>query len=608
MAKKIIEDMNRRKGTGSLQREPNGIYTIRATINGKRFAKSTRTRDRAEAEKIMAQFLKPFVKDDEVRTYENLQAFVESSKQRQEREEDEKPQLTLADAWDAYVASPKRRDLAAATLEAKAMVWKKYVEWLGINYPQISELRHVSVEMVEAYLSYLRIDHSASTYNNRLCVIREMHRVLMEKARAKKNPWEDMKLREDDSCRRRELTVEELQRLVHHARRAGEEWERLFCVGVYTGLRLGDCTQLEWKCVDIVRSIIQIIPHKTKKFAKGRPVTIPIHPALMENLCQTKVSDRLGYVMPQIASWYRVDRPKVSYHINRIFHAAGIVTSVKVEGRKWKVPEATFHSLRHTFVSLSANAGVPLHIVQSIVGHESTAMTRHYYHENEKALRQAVAAIPAIGETNVKQRGIGFFQGGMNEPAQGVEYFPKELEAQGYDAPPAPVEVPYVEPSPAQAFSAMPTITTPPPAPAASPAPQTVPEPPAKPLPTPEVEVLEPEEEAEEEKPRVVIPHGAKVEIREFGRVYVDGVPTGGRIGGAIARPRPPKAAWFGDIMARWSKRRKIGMLEGTMELVANGGHKFLQQLYDKNTIHDPGEALDVMCAYLKGRGIEFDD
>ena len=55
---------------------------------------------------------------------------------------------------------------------------------------------------------------------------------------------------------------------------------------------------------------------------------------------------------------------------------------------------ATFHSLRHTFVSFSANAGVPLHIVQSIVGRESTAMTRHYYHEKIDALKSAVAAIP----------------------------------------------------------------------------------------------------------------------------------------------------------------------------------------------------------------------
>ena len=44
----------------------------------------------------------------------------------------------------------------------------------------------------------------------------------------------------------------------------------------------------------------------------------------------------------------------------------------------------------------AANAGVPLHIVQSIVGHESTAMTRHYYHENLDALKSAVAAIPTL--------------------------------------------------------------------------------------------------------------------------------------------------------------------------------------------------------------------
>ena len=48
---------------------------------------------------------------------------------------------------------------------------------------------------------------------------------------------------------------------------------------------------------------------------------------------------------------------------------------------------------------MSANAGVPLHIVQSIVGRESNAMTRHYYHENVAALQQAVESIPSISET-----------------------------------------------------------------------------------------------------------------------------------------------------------------------------------------------------------------
>ncbi|MBQ3097841.1 MAG: tyrosine-type recombinase/integrase, partial [Kiritimatiellae bacterium] len=61
-------------------------------------------------------------------------------------------------------------------------------------------------------------------------------------------------------------------------------------------------------------------------------------------------------------------------------------------------PDATFHSLRHTFVSFSANAGVPLPVVSSIVGHTSTAMTRHYYHENEETLRRAVSSVPSLEE------------------------------------------------------------------------------------------------------------------------------------------------------------------------------------------------------------------
>ena len=69
-----------------------------------------------------------------------------------------------------------------------------------------------------------------------------------------------------------------------------------------------------------------------------------------------------------------------------------------VEGRAWPTPYATFHSLRHSFVSFATNSGVPLPVVQSIVGHHSSAMTRHYYHANEEALRRAVDAVPDFEE------------------------------------------------------------------------------------------------------------------------------------------------------------------------------------------------------------------
>ena len=589
----------RHKGLGGLQQEPTGIWTVRAYINGKRVSKSTGTRNRAEAEKFAADYLRPYVQGDAQKTYENIQALVESDEKRKERLIEEQPQLALKDCWEAYVRSPNRRELAQATLEGKKTVWNAWVEWMGRHFKEQTELRHVSGAAVEAYLGWLRQDHSASTYNNRLCVLREIFHCLQRQARAHVDPWAGIKLRADDSHCRRELTIEELKRIAKSAAKEGDEWRKVFAIGVYTGLRLGDCCRLNWKEVDIVRSIIQLVPHKTRRYAHGRPVTIPIHAALHDILCETPEAKRIGDVLPMIRSWYesKGGRPKVSTKISKIFRNAGIVTSVHIEGRKWKAPEATFHSLRHTFVSMSANAGVPLHIVQAIVGHESTAMTRHYYHENEKALRQAVSAIPTIGEA-MNKSAIFSAQRLANMEATGVEYFPDEAQGVGYVEPVAEATtVPPVTPlleqlKPVEAKPEWQTMKR-----------EDVqgsfaqPAEPEKPV---EVEVVDPEPE----KKPVVIPEGAKVEIREFGRVYVDGVATGGRVGGAQARPRPPKQAWFGEVYRIWSKRRHLTMLQGSMDLVTNGGYKFLAQLYERNTIHDPHEACDICEQYLKGRGV----
>ncbi len=392
----------RGKGLGGLQLEKTGIWTLRCIINGKRVSKSTGTRDRAEAEQFAKRFLAPYVKDDAARTFENIQAAVMTERQLAEMREAEGPQLKLSEAWEAYEASPLRRDLAQATLEGKKQVCRKFIEYMNKVFPEVVEVRHLARYHTENYLNYLRKDHSASTYNNRLCVLREVHRTLMKRAAAKENPWEGFPLRADDSHTRRELTIEELARLVDMASREGPEFRTLFGIAMYTGLRLGDCCKLTWAEVDIVRSIIQKIPEKTKKYRKGRPVTIPIHKVLADLLVQTPIERRTGYVLPTIGPWAASGQSgmgKVHHRIGKIFKNAGIVTSVEVEGRKWKAPEASFHSLRHTFVSMSANAGVPLHIVQSIVGHESTAMTRHYYHENVSALQKAVEAIPSISET-----------------------------------------------------------------------------------------------------------------------------------------------------------------------------------------------------------------
>ena len=353
---------------GNLQREKSGRWTMRIGIGGKRYSRSTRTTDRDKAERMLQRYIAPFGLGER--------------------------RLPLGEVWFEYIKSPNRNDLSKATLEAKRAIWMSFARWMEKNYLIIGDLAGITSDMIAEYLACLRADLCASTYNNRVCVLREIFRTLADKAGLEDDPWFGVRLRPDDSHSRRELTMDELKRLLDAAKKNGEEWHKLFVIGIYTGLRLGDCCNLDWSGVNLGAGVIQVIPQKTKRHAHGRPVTIPLHPALASCIAQDAACN--GPVLPEISEMYRRARSMVSERLAVIFRAAHIVTSIRIEGRKRRTPEATFHSLRHTFVSFAANAGVPLHVVQSIVGHESTAMTRHYYHENIDALKSAVNAIPVL--------------------------------------------------------------------------------------------------------------------------------------------------------------------------------------------------------------------
>jgi integrase len=58
--------------------------------------------------------------------------------------------------------------------------------------------------------------------------------------------------------------------------------------------------------------------------------------------------------------------------------------------------EISFHSLRHTAVSLLKDAGIPEAVVMELVGHDSQQMSVHYTHVGFDALARAAAALPDL--------------------------------------------------------------------------------------------------------------------------------------------------------------------------------------------------------------------
>jgi hypothetical protein len=88
----------------------------------------------------------------------------------------------------------------------------------------------------------------------------------------------------------------------------------------------------------------------------------------------------------------------ISYRVKKFLEEeCGIVTTKHIEGRSRAVSIKDVHSLRHTFCYFAGVAGIPLVIVQSIVGHMTPEMTAHYMaHADIKTKRDMMKRLPSF--------------------------------------------------------------------------------------------------------------------------------------------------------------------------------------------------------------------
>ena len=386
-----------RKRTGSITLNGKNYWGEWVGPDGERIRQNLHTADKEEALRRLREHVGVFSSgDSKSEILHELEAKLKDREQiLAEKQDAESPALSLDDGWNSFVSNPERGDCSQITLKGYRGQYLTFVSWMKSHYPQIEQLRHVTKEHSHAFLAYLSTKVSSNSYNKYSVILKRIWDVLAEEARVKNgNPWDGVKRKRLDTHTRKEMTIEELAKVIQ-AVSDDPEMKLLIAIGLYTGLRLHDAACLAWGNVDLIKGMIRLIPHKTKRVAHGKFTEIPIHPVLLRLLLEAHEENSSGPVLPELSAVYKKDVSALSRRITRVFASCGIEThSMGERGRN--LPDVTFHSLRHSFVSLSANAGTPLAIVQSIVGHSSPAMTRHYFHESEEALRRATAALPDI--------------------------------------------------------------------------------------------------------------------------------------------------------------------------------------------------------------------
>jgi integrase len=390
--------------TGYLHKRGSNFY-VSWRVNGKLFMKALRSDDgqpitsRREAEEAKEKFMAPLAKADEAEVLQAITSRIEGRKAELVAwDEAQNPALKFPQAWSEFLASPNRPDSGPETLYQYKCQWDRFADWMKEKHPDKIALRDVTKEVAEEYAGTLNHGTlSANTYNKHLGLLTLVFRVVKHKARLADNPWEDIQRKRLATHSRRELTIDELRKVCADAT---GELKTLLAVGVYTGLRLGDCATLRWGETDLQRAIITRIPNKTGR-RNPKPVIVPIHPALLAMLEEISARNRGEYVLPEMAALYADRSDLVTDKVQAHFKTCGIKvwkpgTGPDSKEGKRAVIEVGFHSLRHTFVSLCRESNAPLAVVESIVGHSSPAMTRHYTHVGELAAGRAVGLLPSV--------------------------------------------------------------------------------------------------------------------------------------------------------------------------------------------------------------------
>ena len=385
------------------QKEPNGIYYFRYQVNGARKAISLKTRNKQQAIKEAEKYV-PLL---QATSSEVIAAHVQHARNLATPEKN----LLLYQAWEEYEKSPDRAtpDTVSEALAYKS-TFAEFVEW--VNDPQAT-LRDITETTAMQYADYMRQQNIAvSTHNRKLKRIRKVFKVLQEYC-SEDNPFQPAVLyrkereeREQD-VHRLSFTREQEQQLRnvladdHYKVLNKPEVRVIYYLGMFTGQRMKDCVLLRWSKINLDMNRIWV-----KQFKTGKEVTIPIAPTLREVLLEAlewKKSD-LDYVCPNVAMRYNktnalgknVGNNLVNIDMLRVIRWIGLEPSVNVPGRDKKVTVYGFHSLRHSFASYCAEAGVPQATVVSILGADSEIVTKYYTHVGDEAQKQAIAAVSGV--------------------------------------------------------------------------------------------------------------------------------------------------------------------------------------------------------------------
>lgn len=296
-----------------------------------------------------------------------------------------------AGAWLDEWLQGKKETKAPKTLDRYSQVIRDFKVSLGARAD--APLAAITAADVLAYRKTVTgAGWSGKTANNAVKIIRTAFNAALRLGHIPANPCAGVEDLDEQTAEREPFTAEQVQHLiaVAHTR----DWKLAIVFAYYTGARLADVANARWNMIDLAAGVVRFTPKKTKK--KKIAVVIPLHPTLHAMLAE-RPGIGLAFVFPSLAGAATGGKYGLSQQFGDIMSRAGIKPTVvqhTSEGRRNTT--LSFHSLRHSFTSELANAGVSSELRMKMTGHTKKETHATYTHHDVAVLRAAVEKMPEL--------------------------------------------------------------------------------------------------------------------------------------------------------------------------------------------------------------------
>jgi integrase len=294
-----------------------------------------------------------------------------------------------ARTWFQEWCEEKSESRALTTAERYRQVTRDFLVSLG---PRADlPLEHITSQDIRAYRKgELGQGKSNNTTNLAVKIISMVFNRAVRLGKIRLNPCHALDHLPEEIAERSTFTLEQIRNLITAAH---GDWKRAILIGFYTGARLSDVANLRWSMINFEDRCLSFVPRKTKR----KILLLPLHPNLEAALAAGPRGVGLAFVLPELAGRRTGGAYGLSAEFGAIMKRANIRPQIIRHTDRGRANKTlSFHSLRHSFNSALANAGIGREVRQVLTGHASERMNELYTHHEIEPLRAAIAALPRV--------------------------------------------------------------------------------------------------------------------------------------------------------------------------------------------------------------------